>query len=78
MDNLVTETKKLNMPRSTRQDSRRSREQGRAFTNFLFAFLLSIIFMYLILARSSRAGFTRDDPAGPAADVPSPSSRSWC
>jgi len=51
MDNLVAETKKLNMPPEYSAGfTGRSREQGRAFTNFMFAFLLSIIFMYLILA----------------------------
>src|SRR4051812_17451688 len=51
MDNLLTETKKLNMPPEYSSGfTGRSREQGRAFTNFMFAFLLSIIFMYLILA----------------------------
>jgi multidrug efflux pump subunit AcrB len=51
MDNLLTETKKLNMPAGYASGfTGRSREQTRAFTNFMFAFLLSIIFMYLILA----------------------------
>jgi multidrug efflux pump subunit AcrB len=51
MDNLLAETKKLNMPPEYSSGfTGRSREQGRAFTNFMFAFLLSIIFMYLILA----------------------------
>ena len=51
MDNLLTETKKLKMPPEYSSGfTGRSREQGRAFTNFMFAFLLSIIFMYLILA----------------------------
>jgi hydrophobic/amphiphilic exporter-1 (mainly G- bacteria), HAE1 family len=51
MDNLMAETKKLNMPAGYASGfTGRSREQGRAFTNFMFAFLLSIIFMYLILA----------------------------
>jgi HAE1 family hydrophobic/amphiphilic exporter-1 len=51
MDNLLAETKKLNMPAGYASGfTGRSREQGRAFTNFMFAFLLSIIFMYLILA----------------------------
>jgi multidrug efflux pump subunit AcrB len=51
MDNLLAETKKLNMPPEYSAGfTGRSREQGRAFTNFMFAFLLSIIFMYLILA----------------------------
>src|SRR6185436_14664111 len=51
MDMLLDETKKLNMPSEYQSGfTGRSREQGRAFTNFMFAFLLSIVFMYLILA----------------------------
>jgi HAE1 family hydrophobic/amphiphilic exporter-1 len=51
MDSLVTETKALNLPVTYQSGfTGRSREQGRAFVNFMFAFLLSIIFMYLILA----------------------------
>lgn len=51
MDNIVAETKKLNMPPEYQSGfTGRSREQGRAFKNFMMAFLLSIIFMYLILA----------------------------
>ncbi len=51
MDSIVAETKKLNMPPQYQSGfTGRSREQGRAFANFMFAFLLSIIFMYLILA----------------------------
>ena len=51
MDDLVKETKKLNMPPEYQSGfTGRSREQGRAFANFMLAFFLSIIFMYLILA----------------------------
>jgi len=51
MTRLEDDTKKLNMPAEYSSGfTGRSREQGRAFTNFMFAFLLSIIFMYLILA----------------------------
>src|SRR5438270_2069777 len=51
MDTIVSETKKLNMPPQYQSGfTGRSREQGRAFVNFMFAFLLSLIFMYLILA----------------------------
>src|SRR5207253_7779054 len=50
-DKLVEETKKLNLPPEYQSGfTGRSREQGRAFKNFMLAFLLSIIFMYLILA----------------------------
>ncbi|HEY3055459.1 MAG TPA: efflux RND transporter permease subunit [Thermoanaerobaculia bacterium] len=51
MDALVSETKGLNMPAEYSSGfTGRSREQGRAFANFMLAFFLSIIFMYLILA----------------------------
>jgi HAE1 family hydrophobic/amphiphilic exporter-1 len=51
MDALLKDTKDLKMPAEYSSGfTGRSREQGRAFVNFLFAFLLSIIFMYLILA----------------------------
>ncbi|MGZ7042355.1 MAG: efflux RND transporter permease subunit, partial [Thermoanaerobaculia bacterium] len=51
MDSLVSETAKLNMgPQYQSGFTGRSREQGRAFANFMLAFFLSIIFMYLILA----------------------------
>jgi multidrug efflux pump subunit AcrB len=51
MDALVAETKKMNLPPEYASGfTGRSREQGRAFANFMLAFLLSIIFMYLILA----------------------------
>jgi HAE1 family hydrophobic/amphiphilic exporter-1 len=51
MDALVAETKKMNLSSEYASGfTGRSREQGRAFANFMLAFLLSIIFMYLILA----------------------------
>ncbi|HEY2323967.1 MAG TPA: efflux RND transporter permease subunit [Thermoanaerobaculia bacterium] len=51
MDAIVKDTNNLKMPPEYSSGfTGRSREQGRAFANFLFAFLLSIIFMYLILA----------------------------
>src|SRR5438552_12563537 len=51
MDKLVEETKKMNLSSEYASGfTGRSREQGRAFANFMLAFLLSIIFMYLILA----------------------------
>ena len=51
MDALVKATNDLHMPPQYASGfTGRSREQGRAFTNFMLAFLLSIIFMYLILA----------------------------
>jgi HAE1 family hydrophobic/amphiphilic exporter-1 len=51
MDMLMAETAKLKMPSEYQSGfTGRSREQGRAFKNFMFAFLLSIVFMYLILA----------------------------
>jgi HAE1 family hydrophobic/amphiphilic exporter-1 len=51
MDNLLKETQNLKMPAEYQSGfTGRSREQGRAFKNFMMAFLLSIIFMYLILA----------------------------
>ncbi len=51
MDKLVQDTQALRMPAEYQYGfTGRSREQGRAFRNFMFAFLLSIIFMYLILA----------------------------
>ena len=51
MDSLVKETKNLKLsPEYQSGFTGRSREQGRAFASFMLAFLLSIIFMYLILA----------------------------
>jgi hydrophobic/amphiphilic exporter-1 (mainly G- bacteria), HAE1 family len=51
LDALTNEAKALNMPASYSYGfTGRSREQGRAMQNFMLAFLLSIIFMYLILA----------------------------
>jgi len=51
MDMLTRETTNLKMPSGYQAGfTGRSREQTRAFQNFMFAFLLSIIFMYLILA----------------------------
>jgi HAE1 family hydrophobic/amphiphilic exporter-1 len=51
IDALERTAAELNMPGDYSYGlTGRSREQGRAFTNFLIAFVLSIIFMYLILA----------------------------
>ena len=51
MDALVKDTADLKMPPEYASGfTGRSREQGRAFASFMLAFLLSIIFMYLILA----------------------------
>jgi HAE1 family hydrophobic/amphiphilic exporter-1 len=51
IDALQQTARDLNMPPDYSYGlTGRSREQGRAFTNFLVAFVLSIIFMYLILA----------------------------
>ncbi len=51
MTKLSETAKKLNMPASYSYDfTGRSREQGKAAMNFLLAFVLSIVFMYLILA----------------------------
>jgi hydrophobic/amphiphilic exporter-1 (mainly G- bacteria), HAE1 family len=51
IDVLVKETKAMNLdPAYTTRFIGRSKEQGRAAQNFLLAFGLSFIFMYLILA----------------------------
>jgi HAE1 family hydrophobic/amphiphilic exporter-1 len=51
LDALTQEAKNLNMPANYSSGFiGRSREQGRAMQSFMIAFLLSIIFMYLILA----------------------------
>jgi HAE1 family hydrophobic/amphiphilic exporter-1 len=51
IDALKDEAKKLNMPSAyTSGLTGRSREQERSMKSFMMAFLLSIIFMYLILA----------------------------
>ncbi len=51
IDLLVKETKTMNLdPSYTYRFIGRSKEQGRAAQNFLLAFALSFIFMYLILA----------------------------
>jgi HAE1 family hydrophobic/amphiphilic exporter-1 len=51
LDALTQTAKDLNMPAAYSSGfTGRSREQGKAAKNFLIAFLLSIIFMYLVLA----------------------------
>jgi HAE1 family hydrophobic/amphiphilic exporter-1 len=51
IDSLTQAAQKLNMPASYSYGfTGRSREQGRAARSFMVAFLLSIVFMYLILA----------------------------
>lgn len=51
IDGLTAAAKNLNMPASYSYGfTGRSREQGRAAQNFALAFLLSIVFMYMILA----------------------------
>ncbi|MGZ5428371.1 MAG: efflux RND transporter permease subunit, partial [Thermoanaerobaculia bacterium] len=51
IDLLAKETKAMNLdPSYTYRFIGRSKEQGRAAQNFLLAFALSVIFMYLILA----------------------------
>ena len=51
MDRLESAAAELNMPEAYSSGfTGRSREQGKAMVNFLLAFVLSIIFMYLILA----------------------------
>jgi hydrophobic/amphiphilic exporter-1 (mainly G- bacteria), HAE1 family len=51
MDELTRASEELNMPAGyTAAFTGRSAEQAKAFQAFLFAFLLSIVFMYLILA----------------------------
>src|SRR5258708_10137917 len=51
IDGLTNATAELKMPASYSAGfTGRSREQGKAFKNFGLAFMLSIIFMYLILA----------------------------
>jgi HAE1 family hydrophobic/amphiphilic exporter-1 len=51
LDTLARTAADLNMPAGYSSGlTGRSREQGKAFVSFMVAFLLSIIFMYLILA----------------------------
>jgi HAE1 family hydrophobic/amphiphilic exporter-1 len=51
IDTLTQTAKDLNMPAAYSYGfTGRSREQGKAARNFMIAFLLSIIFMYLVLA----------------------------
>ena len=51
MNRLAAKAKELNMPAGYTYDfTGRSREQGKAAVNFMLAFILSIVFMYLILA----------------------------
>jgi HAE1 family hydrophobic/amphiphilic exporter-1 len=51
MNRLAAAAQTLNMPAGYSYDfTGRSREQGKAAVNFMLAFILSIVFMYLILA----------------------------